>query len=125
MQIKYTDLKLGATYYITNPDTETVQEVYLQCCELRPEDILRYCFEKTTSDPEQSDYIWLYVKDDEEVFDGEHVKIVVFATREEAEAARAEILIAGHESAIKSYEKDIEDFKSRIQDLRASQNIVW
>lgn len=118
MQIKHTDLKLGATYYITDPNTETVQEVFLQSCSLRSDNETHsYCFEKTVEDTDHSCYIHLNIKDGEEVFDGEYVKIVVFATREEAEAARAEILIAGHESIIKSYEKDIEDFRNRINVL--------
>lgn len=127
MSVNYEDLKIGGTYFITDPETEKVQETILVEVHLSRDSkedkkkLTVFSFKYYFKDEAGEDcaHIWVKIKDGKEVFDGEFVKIEVYKTREEAENNRARILIAGHEAFIEDLEKDILKFEEKIKELKA------
>lgn len=125
MKINYEDLKIGQKYFITNPDSEKVEECLLDNIRLKGSDNnegIDYAFEYNKEVDEDGDkrtgYIHLSIKDGEEIFDGEFTKIEIYLTKEEAEANRVRIVVEGTQALIEDYKKDIIKCEEKILELR-------
>jgi len=123
MKINHEELKIGQKYFITDPDSERVEECILEDISLRgvDNDTIRYtfCYNMIDKDGDNvSSYINLESKDGEEIFNGEFIKIEIYSTKEEAEASRVRILIEGTQALMEDYKKDVIECEAKILKLK-------
>ena len=119
MSVKFEDLKVGETYFITNPDNEKVTETILEEIVILLKKTKYHFVTKELDEDGYKINIYLKVKDGEEIFEGEYIKIIPFLTREEAESNRKKILIDARKAIIESYKKDISEREAKIKELES------